>query len=92
MPARKKKPGGPKEDKIWRDALMRAVRRRIKNSKKAPQALEEIADIVVSQAMTGDMKAVKEIGDRLDGKPSQALDVKTATEIHVHFDVDDAKL
>ncbi len=91
MPARKKKPAGPKEDKIWRDALMRAVRRRI-GDKKNPQALEEIADVVVASALEGDMKAVKEIGDRLDGKPSQSLDVKTDTEIHVHFDADDAKL
>lgn len=36
--------------------------------------LRAIADKLVDLAIEGDMQAIKEIGDRLDGKPSQAID------------------
>ena len=62
---------GPKSDKIWRDAVMRAVKRR--ETDKDPQALEKLADTLVTTALTGDVSALKEIGDRLDGKPAQAV-------------------
>lgn len=63
--------GGQKSDKIWRDALMRAVKRsydggNLKN-------LEVLATKTVNMALNGDMTAIKEIGDRLDGKATQAI-------------------
>jgi len=61
-----------KSDKVWRDAVMRAVARR--ESKKDPQALEKLADSLVAKGLDGDVSALKEIGDRLDGKPAQALE------------------
>lgn len=64
-------PVGSKSEKIWRDAVMRAVKRR--NSKEEPQALEKLADELVATALAGDVTALKEIGDRLDGKPTQQL-------------------
>ncbi len=72
MAARKTPAAGSKPDKLWRDALMRAVNRRAKG-KGAPQRLEMIADKCVQAALGGDMGAIKEIGDRLDGKPTQAI-------------------
>lgn len=66
-----KNPVGAKSDKIWRDAIMRAVRRR--DSGEDPQALEKLADSLVRKGMEGDVTALKEIGDRLDGKPVQAI-------------------
>ena len=63
-----KKAVGPKSDKLWRDALMRAVKRRAKG-KGAPHELDEIAATTVKAAKNGESWAVKEIGDRLDGKP-----------------------
>lgn len=65
-----KAPSGPYADKLWREALRRAVLKRVEND----QRLDRIAERVVAQAMDGDMVAVKEIGDRLDGKPAQALE------------------
>ena len=72
MAARKRPARGSKPDKLWRDALMRAVKRRAKG-KGASQRLELIADKCVEGALDGDMQAIKEIGDRLDGKPTQAI-------------------
>lgn len=65
---------GPKSDKLWRDALMRAVRRQADGTK-GPQYLDRIADRVVLKAADGDIQAAKEIGDRLDGKPAQSLSI-----------------
>ena len=63
---------GPKQEKPWRDALLKAVSKRAQ--KDGPQFLERVADAVVQAAVTGDMQAAKEIGDRLDGKPRQEIE------------------
>ncbi len=34
-----------------------------------------VATAVVTSAMTGDIQAMKEIGDRLDGKPKQQTEI-----------------
>jgi hypothetical protein len=38
-------------------------------------ALEAIAETLIKMAQAGDIAAIKEIGDRLDGKPKQSVDV-----------------
>jgi hypothetical protein len=35
--------------------------------------LREIADVLIEKAAAGDLQAMKELFDRLDGKPAQAL-------------------
>lgn len=60
---------GPKSDKRWADALSRAVHRE-SAGKGSPKWIEVIAMRVVEEAADGDMAAVKEVGERLDGKPS----------------------
>jgi hypothetical protein len=65
-----KKPSGPYADKLWREALRRAVLKRVEGE----QRLDLIAERVVAQALDGDDKAYKEVGDRLDGKAAQALE------------------
>lgn len=57
-----------KADKIWTDALRRALHRE-SNGKGSPKWLEVIADRVVEAAADGDAQAYKEIGDRIEGKP-----------------------
>jgi hypothetical protein len=74
MAARETKPGGKKPDKIWTHAIMRAVQR--PNGEILPKTapkLEYLADQLVEKAMTQDVAAMKEIGDRLEGKPSQSV-------------------
>lgn len=58
-------PGGRPADKPWREAIMLALK------DKDPKRLRKIADRLVDLAGEGDMGAIKEIGDRLDGKPAQ---------------------
>lgn len=67
-----KNPLGAKSDKIWREAVMRAVKRE-SEGKGSPHQLEKLADMLVATGLTGDVSALKEIGDRLDGKPVQML-------------------
>ena len=68
MAARKPLGHGPKSDKLWADAVRLAV------TEKGPDGtrkLRALADKVVDLALQGDVQAIKEIGDRLDGKPHQ---------------------
>lgn len=44
--------------------------------------LRHVADACVNAAMGGDMAAIKEIGDRMDGKPKQTLDIEATTMTH----------
>lgn len=69
------KPRGPKSDKIWADAVRRAVLRRMKNAEGKPQKIERLADKLVELGLEGETTALKEIGDRLDGRPKQATEV-----------------
>jgi hypothetical protein len=65
-----KKPSGPYADKLWREALRRAVLKRVEKQ----QRLDRIAEQVVAKAEMGDLLCAKEIGDRLDGRPAQAVE------------------
>ena len=39
------------------------------------QAMSKIADALILKACEGDIQAIKEIGDRIDGKAKQQLDL-----------------
>lgn len=69
----KKAPSGPFADKPYREALRVAVKRRSNDDAKGKTKLDRIAAALVQQACDGDVPAIKEIGDRLDGKVPQAL-------------------
>lgn len=64
---------GKKIDSLWADAIRRAVKRREEGD---PQALERLAERLLAMA-DGEgpqaLGALREIGDRLDGKASQQL-------------------
>ena len=76
--ATRKNPGGGKgQDKIWSDALRRAVMRE-SDSDKAKKRIEVMADKCARMAETGDMAAIREIGDRLDGKSPQYSEISGA--------------
>jgi hypothetical protein len=57
--------------KDWAEALRRALHRE-SGGKGSPIWLEVIANRVVELAAEGDMQAIKEVGDRMDGRPVQA--------------------
>ena len=68
---------GRKSDKRWRDALIIAAMR---TDAEGQTYLARIAKKCVEAAAEGDMQAIKEIGDRIDGKAPQSLDVTTTHE------------
>lgn len=63
-----------KADKIWTDALRRALHRE-SNGKGSPKWLDVIAERVIESAADGDAQAYKEIGDRIEGKPKSTTEV-----------------
>lgn len=72
-------PGGRGTEKMWRDALRLAVNR-YSGDVNAPfpakaKVIEVLAQKLVLKALEGDVPAIKEIGDRLDGKAAQSVDV-----------------
>ncbi len=74
MAARKDGKQGHKSDKLWRDAIMVAVKRQATGGKKTKK-LAMLADKLVERGLDGDITAMKEIGDRLDGKPAQSVEL-----------------
>jgi hypothetical protein len=81
--------------KVWRAAIMRALERR-KPADERKQAIDELADKLLDLVSSGDLAALKEFGDRLDGKPAQAIvgdddapPIRTVTRIEL-VDLDDS--
>lgn len=68
-----KKPSGPFADKPFRDALRVAVKREADSEAKGKTKLDKLVARLVEEAISGDVPAIKEIGDRLDGKVPQAV-------------------
>ncbi len=67
-------PGGRPKTKHWRDAIRRAVLDTEEpDPNSAVRNIDRLALALVEKALSGDVPAMKEIGDRLDGKPSQAI-------------------
>jgi len=86
--ARPHRPQGAWSGKAWRDALLLAVNEPHEKGKKKLRALAEKA---VELGLAGDIAAMREIGDRLDGKPAQSLTVD-ATVTHDLSSLSDAQL
>ncbi len=68
-----KAPRGPYIDKPFREALRLAVRRPGDADVKGKTKLEKIVNSLMNEAVKGDVPAMKEIADRLDGKVPQAV-------------------
>lgn len=83
------RPRGAWSDKAWRDALRLAVLEPHEKTKKTK--LRALAEKAVDLGLAGDMAAIREVGDRLDGKPAQSLTVDT-TITHDLSSLSDAQL
>ena len=68
----------------WTDALRKAVLRLAEDGSKRKK-LDVIAAGVVNAAVAGDMAAVTEIANRLDGKPAQQIDGDGALTIILSY-------
>jgi hypothetical protein len=65
---------GQQRDKLYREALRLELAAAGEDLKK----LREIAKVHIEKAAAGDMQAIKELADRLDGKPTQILEHNSA--------------
>ena len=55
------------KNQVWRDAIRRVI------AQKNGERLRAAAERLVSEAENGDVAALRELGDRLDGKASQLV-------------------
>jgi ribosomal protein L17 len=84
--------GAENKDKSWRDAVRAAVNelRKDEDSSKKIKSLRLLARKLVTKALEGDVAAIKEVGDRLDGKATQQVTVdKTLTVTHIEHTIVD---
>lgn len=59
--------------KLWTAAIERALDKR--SRKDAKDALDDLAEKLLERCDNGDLSALKELGDRLEGKAAQSLTV-----------------
>lgn len=67
----------PGKNKMWKTALNERLKKYKPNKGSKVEhywALQAIADKLIESALEGDMQAIKEIGDRVDGKAVQAIE------------------
>jgi hypothetical protein len=63
-----------KTAKRWQSAVTRALAR-LSAGAGVEAGLDQLADKLVQAAATGEQWALREVGDRLDGKPAHAVTV-----------------
>ena len=66
--------------RVWSDAVKRALERRTTSKQKVAE-IDRIADALLDKCLEGDMIAIKEFGDRLDGKPMQSVTMDAGSNL-----------
>lgn len=62
------------QGKLWKAALLRALEKRAAdNGRHRNDELDELADKFIQACASGDLMALKELADRLDGKPATVI-------------------
>ena len=64
-------PGGRPKEKPFRDALRMEIA--TATAEDSPRSLRRIARKLLDEASEGDLQAIKEIADRMDGKVPQGI-------------------
>src|SRR5881394_3033770 len=59
--------------KLWKAAIDRALKRRTESRKDGLAEIDALADKLLEMAAGGDLLALKEFGDRIDGKAIQII-------------------
>jgi hypothetical protein len=57
------------DNRLWANTIRRAI------AQSDPERLRRIAEALLNKAEEGDLQAMKELGDRVDGKPAQSIAV-----------------
>lgn len=67
--------------KLWSEAIKRALTRRAQQSQREfIQELDDLAEKFLQAVESGDISAWKELGDRLEGKPAQQVQLTGADD------------
>lgn len=69
QPGQSGNPNGRPKSKPFREALRRAIAAAGDDR----DVLKDVADSLVAEALSGDVQAIRELADRLDGKVAQPL-------------------
>lgn len=69
--------------KVWAAAIARALDRR-KPADERIKVIDELADKLIDSCLMGDLAALKELGDRLDGKPAQTIGGDPDAPLYIH--------
>jgi hypothetical protein len=64
-----------KNNRLWAETIRRAV------TQSDSERLRRIAEALLNKAEDGDMTAIKELGDRLDGKANQSVDANITGDL-----------
>ena len=64
-----------KKAMLWKSAIMRALAKHGDGGRL--EALDSLAEQLIALCAKGDLAALKEFGDRIDGKPAQAVELST---------------
>jgi hypothetical protein len=67
----------------WATAIERALAKRSRTEQL--EALDDLAEVLLRACDSGDLVALKELGDRLDGRPKQALVGEDGGPVRVEF-------
>ena len=62
-------------NKLWADAIRMEALKIGRNEGEDRKKLNRLAVKLIDKALEGDVSALREIGDRLDGKAAQALQI-----------------
>lgn len=66
-----------KNNRLWAETIRRAL------VQSDGERIRRIAEALLQKAEDGDMTAIKEVGDRLDGKASQAIDANITGDLSI---------
>lgn len=77
---------GKIKDKRFTEAIRRALMREVEmegpsGEARRTLALDALAQTLIARGIAGDVTAIKEIGDRIEGKPTQALEADVNANI-----------
>jgi hypothetical protein len=59
--------------RFWRDAVWNALEKRHVGGHQ--EALQQLANVLIDKCLAGDVPALRELGDRLEGKVMQRLEI-----------------
>lgn len=68
------------KNRPWREAIDRAI------AQSDGKKLRALAEALINKALEGDVGALREIGDRLDGKSIQQVEAEVETRIIISVD------